>query len=135
MNQSEFLSAHTSWLRADLMYLHWLATGPTMRPSDLNSSILTKPPIIYLFVWQALLFVVIEFMYAKDAIPSSITHDVDTVYASLKKLRHAIFHAQNEFVSQKLVSVSSVPDYIQVIQKIHSNLGAFLCDGRNQPEH
>ena len=105
-----------------------------MRSADLDSSVVTKPPIIYLFLWQALLFVVIEFMEAKDAIPSTIKSNVASVYALLKKLRHAIFHAQNDFVSPKLLDVNNVPHYIKVIQKIHTELGLFLCNGRNQPQ-
>jgi len=135
MNQSEFLSAHTAWLRADLMRRHLYDTDLNMNPVEYDGSILTKEPIIYMFLWHALLFVVVEFMHTKRAIPPIIQSDVDSVYDSLKKLRHAVFHAQNEFISPKLVLLGNIPNYIQVINKIHSELGSFLCDGGNRPKY
>jgi len=123
MNKQEFASAYTGLQRADLMFFGWDETCRTIDIANSGNELLMRQPTTYLLLADALLFVVLEFLKSKDAIPPSIVDDVDLVYDKLRLTRNGIFHIQDEYLDKKTTSLADLPvASISKIRQIHKFL-------------
>ena len=131
MTDEQVLSAFTGWKRADLIFQDFYKVGPSAL-GKVDTTFMQQPFGIYLFLFHALLFSVLQFLKNNNSIPLSIATDVDSVYESLGRFRNAIYHLQDDYPSHKLFEFANLTDSKDKIKRIHSELGLFLTSSHDK---
>jgi hypothetical protein len=82
---------------------------------------------ICLFLWQSLLYTVLEFLKHKNAIPNYLDADVNKIYNQLREFRNCVFHIQDNYMDPRQNALWEKQDSISISRRVHIELGKFLC--------
>jgi len=95
------------------------------------------PGGMHMSLWYGLLFTVLDAMKQKRISLLEIDEDIKTIYEPLRLYRNAIFHAQPEYWSKKLLKVVMTKDSPAKIRRVHLEVGQSILDDlrrRHPPE-
>jgi len=120
LNIEDVLLFYRHWIWADMLRtLHLKSEGRT------KQDLLYKPRAVFMYMWYAMLYVLIEFMSKKRLVIATISDDIRDVREPLRLCRNAVFHVQSKFTSEKLTKIIREPGSRRKIQKIHSEIGKY----------
>jgi hypothetical protein len=130
MDEKQVTSAFIGWMRAD----HMLQLYEYYRDLRIKEHGHRTPDVtmvkdndgICLFLWQACLYVVLEFVQGKNALPADLVRKFEPVKSQLREFRNCVFHIQDEFLDPRQNRLFEVNDAIVITRKVHEELGAFL---------
>jgi hypothetical protein len=130
LDQETLLLLHRQWLRADLLKKHFQETFLAESKSkkyEYNPAFYTRPEGIYMYLWYAMLFSVLE-GFRERGISLSFIHELDDeMYQSLKALRHAVFHVpRQEYFDPRMYRPMHQPNAVERIFRIHDKIGVIL---------
>jgi hypothetical protein len=119
---------HRQWMRADLMRtcadkeLDHSSGEP--KESELFITITVEPFGIYLFLWWALLFSVLEGCKEKGLDLSFLTSLDDALYESMRELRNTVFHTArgDRFLEDRMFNLMAQADAARRLRDIHFRL-------------
>lgn len=130
MNEDQTLSALVGWTRAN----HMLRLFEYYRDQRINDQGERVPDItmiqdndgICLFLWQACLYSVMEFLYDRKFLPNNLIEQFEPIRYQLKEFRNCVFHIQDVFLDPRQDKLFAVEDGIAITRHIHEEVGSFL---------
>ena len=132
MNNEVFITLHRHWIWANVMKHHF--DKELEKGVKLPFNIADRPGV-YMLLWYALLFSVLEtFRTAKVQLPP-IQKEIDDIYRPLNNLRNATLHPQPQYWSKKLTEFISMKESAFKIRKVHDFIGDYFLNELKQRKH
>jgi hypothetical protein len=129
LDQETLLLLYRQWRRADLLMNHFheaFLAASESTTYEYGPAFYTQPEGIYMYLWYALLFSVLEGFRERD-IGLRFIHELDdTLYQSLKVLRHTVFHVPREDYFDSRMYAPMRLDAGERIFRIHNKVGVIL---------
>jgi hypothetical protein len=130
LDQETLLLLYRQWLRADLLKKHFQETYLAETKSEsyeYDATFYTCPEGIYLYLWYALLFSVLE-GFRERGIDLSFIHELDDeLYQSLKDLRHSVFHVpRRDYFDSRMYAPMHQKESVERIFRTHDKVGVIL---------
>ena len=79
-------------------------------------------------LWYGLLFSILETLEKNKVVIGGIEEEISSVYKPLKRYRHAVFHPQPKYWSEKLFEISKDKNSAKKILKVHEALRGYFCE-------
>lgn len=130
MNEGQALSGYIGWMRAN----HMLRLFEYYRDQRIkeqgekipNDAMVADNDGICLFLWQACLYAVMEFLYNRKFLPTDLTDQFEPIRSQLKDFRNCVFHIQDTFLDPRQDKLFAVDDAIAITRRVHDQVGSFL---------
>jgi hypothetical protein len=115
---------HRQWMRANLLRERAdeaMAEASTVPEDQLLLHITVEPFGIYLYLWYALLFSVVEGCKEKGVDLSKLDSLDTSLYNSLRELRHTVFHTarKDRYVEARMFNVMAQSESALRLRDIH----------------
>ncbi|MGA9365479.1 MAG: hypothetical protein WBW16_14040 [Bacteroidota bacterium] len=130
MNEKQVTSAFIAWMRADLMlslFEHYRDQRTKEHGNVVPDITMVKDHDgICLFLWQACLFAVLDFLDKRHFLPEPIAAEFATIRDHLNKFRDCVFHVRDEFLHPNQDALFDTKDAIAITRHLHVEVGKFL---------
>jgi hypothetical protein len=130
MNEKQVTSAFIGWMRADHMlqlFGHYRDLRIKERGQEIPDVNMVKDNDgVCLFLWQACLYAVLEFLYDRKVLPQDLVMEFEPIRHQLKEFRNCVFHIQDEFLDPRQNKLFEVTDAISITRHLHEGVGRFL---------
>jgi len=125
---------HQQWMRADLLrtlFERALAEETTEHSQGVLDLLLIVQPVgIFMYLWHALLFSVLEGCRERKLDLSFLLLSLDEeLYQGMKALRHTVFNtSKHDYWDNRMFTVLGQPDAVNRTIRIHDGLSTYLSD-------
>jgi len=136
INRDSIRIIDRQWLRADHLKVAFY-NSPAFRSQqkgendfDWMTSYLVSPRGVYLCVWYAFVYSVLEGAIEKGVDPTSFKSYTEKLEDLLKKFRNSIFHNPPKYWDKRYIKLFGGTQ-LEDIEKLHEELGKYLEDSLN----
>lgn len=127
LNKKELLQFYRHWKWADMVKDQHLKSDFKRGPN-----ILSDPQDGFLCIWYGLLYVLIDFMKSKKLHIPTIAKEIRKVREPLRDFRNAVFHIDEDVLSEKYFITLRHPELSYDILKIHSEIERHIQEEVNR---
>ena len=127
---------HRHWIAANLQRTRFRALLPAAKPPDEDEAFLASECFAAMYLWYALLWVVIEgFTDRRIDIRGPMAADIESVSVPLRRCRNAIFHVPKRNHDSRLFELMADPESAASISRVSTGFGRLFieeADARKQ---
>ena len=127
---------HRHWIAANLQRSRFKHLLPDSKGPAEDEAFLASECFVAMYLWYALLWVVIEGFQARDIdLRGPLVSDIESMSGPLRRCRNAIFHVPEKNHDPRLFELMENPDSAAVISRISTGFGRlFIEEGAARKE-
>lgn len=126
LDYERFMSIDRQFIRADRMrYYYYSFVDSKATIEDLKSNpkgFYVKDIGIFMFLWYALLFSVLEGFFESKIDISFLDNEYNSLYKILKNNRHSVFHTSDTYWDKRNADLIDLPNIVERINHVHLEL-------------